>query len=315
MCHNQTLSDVASKILSKISKVFIEEDPDLVLVHGDTTTAMSAALAAFHLKIPIGHVEAGLRTNDIESPFPEEMNRQVISRISRLHFSPTDSARKNLQQENIVGSSIFVTGNTTIDSLLEIAGSIKKIDYPSNILERLPFLSDKDPSLKIILVTGHRRENIGEGFKRIFTALLQIAKQNPTVKVIYPVHLNPNVQRIAQGILSGIDNIFLINPVDYKFFVKLMSDAYLILTDSGGIQEEAPSLGKPVLVLRESTERNEAIVSNTAILVGTDTEKILNTVNLLLSDTGLYNKMSNSLNPYGDGKSAKRIHKIIKEFL
>ena len=315
MTHNQSLSDITSNILTKLTKVLLDESPDLAIVHGDTTTAMSAALTAFYLGIPVAHVEAGLRTSDINSPFPEEMNRQVISRIAELHFSPTESARENLLRENIKDDNIFVTGNTAIDSLIVMGQKVKKIEYSSEVLKQLPFLNNKSASSSIILVTAHRRENTGDGFKNIFTALLEIAKQNPCVNIVYPVHLNPNVKQVAHEILSGVDNIFLIKPMNYMFFVKLMSDSYLILTDSGGIQEEAPSLGKPVLVMRESTERKEAISSGTAILVGTDTKMIVDTVNTLLSvNNDLYEQMSQAVNPYGDGSSSVRIYNIVKRY-
>ena len=315
MTHNQSLSDITSNILTKLTKVLLYESPDLAIVHGDTTTAMSAALTAFYLGIPVAHVEAGLRTLDINSPFPEEMNRQVISRIAELHFSPTESARENLLRENIKDDNIFVTGKTAIASLIVMGQKVKKSEYSSEVLKQLPFLNNKSASSSIILVTAHRRENTGDGFKSIFTALLEIAKQNPCVNIVYPVHLNPNVKQVAHEILSGVDNIFLIKPMNYMFFVKLMSDSYLILTDSGGIQEEAPSLGKPVLVMRESTERKEAISSGTAILVGTDTKMIVDTVNTLLSvNNDLYEQMSQAVNPYGDGSSSVRIHNIVKRY-
>ena len=315
MTHNQSLSDITSNILTKLTKVLLYESPDLAIVHGDTTTAMSAALTAFYLGIPVAHVEAGLRTLDINSPFPEEMNRQVISRIAELHFSPTESARENLLRENIKDDNIFVTGKTAIASLIVMGQKVKKSEYSSEVLKQLPFLNNKSASSSIILVTAHRRENTGDGFKSIFTALLEIAKQNPCVNIVYPVHLNPNVKQVAHEILSGVDNIFLIKPMNYMFFVKLMSDSYLILTDSGGIQEEAPSLGKPVLVMRESTERKEAISSGTAILVGTDTKMIVDTVNTLLSvNNDLYEQMSQAVNPYGDGSSSVRICNIVKRY-
>jgi UDP-N-acetylglucosamine 2-epimerase (non-hydrolysing) len=310
----QDLFDVTSNILLQIKQVLHKEQPDLVLVHGDTTTAMTASIAAFYFQIPVGHVEAGLRTNDILSPFPEELNRQIISRIASLHFAPTEVARKNLINEEIQDEKIYVTGNSVIDSLFSVIDKAKLLKYPNKLLDQLRFLKDdSDCPQKIILVTGHRRENFGLGFEEICYALKDIAAQNTNLQIVYPVHLNPNVIKPVKRILSNIENIHLIEPLDYLTFVKLLNDSYLILTDSGGIQEEAPSLGKPVIVMRETTERTEAIESGTVRLVGANKRKIIQTVNELLNDKGAYEIMSKVENPYGDGLTSKRIVNILNE--
>lgn len=311
----QDLYDITSSVLLGIKLVLIEERPDIVLVHGDTTTSLATSLAAFYAQISVGHVEAGLRTYKINSPFPEELNRQFISRVATFHFAPTELARKNLLAERISDEKIIVTGNTVIDALFSVVKKARRINFSGEMLEQLPFLSRKKNKLpRIILVTGHRRENFGHGFEEICQALCEIAKQYNDIQIIYPVHLNPNVRKPVLKILSNLKNINLIEPVDYLSFIKLMDCSYLILTDSGGIQEEAPSLGKPVLVMRDTTERPEAVEVGTVILVGTNKQKILKTVNKLLSDQKIYNGMSEAHNPYGDGKASLRIHNIINDY-
>ena len=306
----QDLTDITSYVLLGMRDVFNLWQPDLVFVHGDTTTAMAASLASFYAKIPVAHVEAGLRTNDIYSPWPEEMNRRVVGRLASLHFAPTETARNNLLAEGISSAAIYVTGNTVIDALLNV---VKKIDVDVNInqqfRERFSFL---DEGKRLVLVTGHRRENFGQGFEDICKALREIANRSD-VEIVYPVHLNPNVQEPVHRILGDCNNIHLIEPLDYLPFVYLMNRAYLLLTDSGGIQEEAPSLGKPVLVMRDTTERPEAIDAGTVKLVGTDTFRIIAEVTHLLDSKELYQSMSHAHNPYGDGKAAQRICKIINE--
>ena len=312
MRKGQTLGGLTQGILAGMEGVFQTFIPDLVLVHGDTTTAMGAALAAFYHKIDVGHVEAGLRTGNIYSPWPEEVNRKLISAIARIHFAPTKASKNNLIRESISEEKIFVTGNTVIDSLMIAAGMIDlshelRIKLESNY----PFL---DNSKKLILVTGHRRENLGNGFVSICRALKTIALRND-VQIIYPVHLNPGVRDAVEGILSGHQNIFLLEPQDYLQFVYLMKISYVILTDSGGIQEEAPSLKKPVLILRNETERPEVIASGAAKLVGTDMLKIVSEVERLLVNTKYYDQMANAGNPYGSGASSKDIATIISSYL
>jgi len=304
----QDLFDVTGNVLQGMKYVLMEESPDVVLVHGDTTTSMVTSLAAFYLQIPVGHVEAGLRTYDIYSPFPEEVNRQITGRIAAYHFAPTQQARQNLLAEQVNDDSITVTGNTVIDSLLSVVKKSREISFTNELLNQLPFLADVR-SQKMILVTGHRRENFGQGFEDICMALYDLAKMHSDVNIVYPVHLNPNVREPVNRILSEIDNIYLIEPQDYLPFVKLMDSSYLILTDSGGIQEEAPSLGKPVLVMRNTTERPEAIESGTVKMVGINRDEIVQTVNLLLNDDDTYKEMSKAHNPYGDGNASKRIRK------
>mgnify|MGYP000910634498 CR=1 FL=1 len=314
MKDGQDLYDITSRVLLGLKEVLLNYNPDVVLVHGDTTTTLAASLAAFYQKISVGHVEAGLRTNDIYSPWPEEINRQVTSRITQYHFAPTDKAKMNLLQENIPAEKIFVTGNTVIDALNIV---VDKINTNKTLLENLYFnlkqngyqLSEK----KFILVTGHRRENFGQGFLNICNALKQIAAKNPEMDIVYPVHLNPNVRKPVNDILSDISNIFLIEPLEYEEFVYLMNQSYLILTDSGGIQEEAPSLGKPVLVMRDTTERPEAVEAGTVKLVGTNLETIVKETQLLLDNKDEYQKMALSHNPYGDGKACQRIAEVLKK--
>jgi len=308
----QDLFDITSNVLLGVKKVLQIEEPDVVLVHGDTTTSMATAMAAFYLKIPVGHVEAGLRTYDINSPFPEEFNRQITSRIATLHFAPTKIARQNLLDENVPDSQIYVTGNTVIDALLSMVEKARIVDFSDTLLKIMPFLKQEKSDIpRIILVTGHRRENFGLGFEEICHALSVVANENPDVQIIYPVHLNPNVREPVNRILSNLNNVHLIEPMEYLTFIKLMDLSYLILTDSGGIQEEAPSLGKPVLVMRDTTERPEAVESGTVKLVGTNKNEIVKMVNRLLTDSNFYMQMSKAHNPYGDGKASGIICDIL----
>jgi len=308
----QDLFDITSNVLLGVKKVLQIEEPDVVLVHGDTTTSMATAMAAFYLKIPVGHVEAGLRTYDINSPFPEEFNRQITSRIATLHFAPTKISRQNLLDEKVSDSQIYVTGNTVIDALLSMVEKARIVDFSDALLKRMPFLKQEKSGMpRIILVTGHRRENFGLGFEEICHALSVVANENPDIHIIYPVHLNPNVREPVNRILSNLNNVHLIEPMEYLTFIKLMDLSYLILTDSGGIQEEAPSLGKPVLVMRDTTERPEAVESGTVKLVGTNKNDIVKMVNRLLTDSNFYMQMSKAHNPYGDGKAGGIICDIL----
>ena len=308
----QDLFDITSNVLLGVKKVLQIEEPDVVLVHGDTTTSMATAMAAFYLKIPVGHVEAGLRTYDINSPFPEELNRQITSRIATLHFAPTKISRQNLLDEKVPDSQIYVTGNTVIDALLSMVEKARIVDFSDTLSKRMPFLKQEKSGMpRIILVTGHRRENFGLGFEEICHALSVVANENPDIHIIYPVHLNPNVREPVNRILSNLNNVHLIEPMEYLTFIKLMDLSYLILTDSGGIQEEAPSLGKPVLVMRDTTERPEAVESGTVKLVGTNKNDIVKMVNRLLTDSNFYMQMSKAHNPYGDGKAGGIICDIL----
>jgi UDP-N-acetylglucosamine 2-epimerase (non-hydrolysing) len=307
----QDLFDVTSNVLLGIKEILQFESPDIVLVHGDTTTSMATAMAAFYLKIPIGHVEAGLRTYNINSPFPEEFNRQLTSRITTLHFAPTEAARQNLLDEKVQDKQIYVTGNTVIDALLSMVKKARTVNFSDSILKVAPFLNKINNIFRIILVTGHRRENFGQGFEEICQALHDIATENPDVCIIYPVHLNPNVREPVNRILSKIGNIYLVEPMEYLTFIKLMDLSYLILTDSGGIQEEAPSLGKPVLVMRDTTERPEALEAGTVKLVGTNKKEIVEMVEKLLNDRQFYEQMSRAHNPYGDGNSSNMICNVL----
>jgi UDP-N-acetylglucosamine 2-epimerase (non-hydrolysing) len=308
----QDLFDVTSKVLLGIKKILQFVNPDIVLVHGDTTTSMAVSMAAFYLRIPVGHVEAGLRTYDVNSPFPEEFNRQLTSKITELHFAPTEYARQNLLDERVPDSQIFVTGNTVIDALLSMVEKARAVNFSDSVLEGAPFLKQAKSNIpRIVLVTGHRRENFGQGFEEICHALYDIASKNPDIKIIYPVHLNPNVREPVNRILSNIDNVHLVEPMEYLAFIKLMDLSYLILTDSGGIQEEAPSLGKPVLVMRDATERPEALEAGTVKLVGTNKKTIVAMVNQLLENKELYTKMSRAHNPYGDGNASHAICDIL----
>lgn len=301
----QTLSDITSGVLKGLEEVFAEWTPDVVLVHGDTATTFAASLAAYYHKIAVGHVEAGLRTGDIYSPWPEEANRKLTGALTTYHFAPTQSSYNNLIKENIDPKNITITGNTVIDALLTVK---EKVEIDQAVITQFEQQFDfLDPTKKLILVTGHRRENFGQGFLNICTALANIAKQYPDVQILYPVHLNPNVQKPVNELLSDISNIYLIAPQDYLPFVYLMNRSYLILTDSGGIQEEAPSLGKPVLVMRDTTERPEAVEAGTVKLVGIDAALIQQSVIELLENTELYETMAAAHNPYGDGTACQQI--------
>nr|WP_154929013.1 UDP-N-acetylglucosamine 2-epimerase (non-hydrolyzing) [Pantoea agglomerans] len=307
----QGLTEITCRILEGMKTVLLDFRPDIVLVHGDTTTTLAASLAAFYHQIPVGHVEAGLRTGDLASPWPEEGNRKLTGHLARLHFTPTSRSRQNLLQENLADSRIIVTGNTVIDALLWVRDRVlDDTNLNAQLAARYPFL---DPEKKLVLVTGHRRESFGGGFERICSALAQIARKHPEAQIVYPVHLNPNVSEPVNRILSGIENIILIEPQEYLPFVWLMNRAWLILTDSGGIQEEAPSLGKPVLVMRDTTERPEAVDAGTVKLVGTDVATIVASVSELLSDDEAWQAMSHAHNPYGDGKACGRILQALKD--
>ena len=301
----QALTDVTTAILTGLKPVLEEFRPDVVLVHGDTATTFAASLAAYYQQIKVGHVEAGLRTGNIYSPWPEEANRKLTSAITNYHFAPTTSSRANLLKEGVADSEITVTGNTVIDALFWVRDKLKNSSALSNELSsKFEYL---DSGKRLILVTGHRRESFGGGFERICEALRQIAASNPDVQILYPVHLNPNVQEPVNRLLKDLDNVILIDPQQYLPFCYLMDRASIILTDSGGIQEEAPSLGKPVLVMRETTERPEAVEAGTVRLVGTDVDSIVGQVELLLRDRNAYQQMSKAHNPYGDGKACGRI--------
>ncbi len=310
----QNLYEVTSNILMGLKGVFEEAKPDIVLVHGDTTTTLATSLAAFYQQIPVGHVEAGLRTGNIYSPWPEEGNRQVTGRLATYHFAPTEESRSNLLKENVDIEHVIVTGNTVIDALVSV---VSKIRNDQNLEEKLQKIVaqkgyDVDKARKLVLVTGHRRENFGQGFLNICEALKEVASRYPDADIVYPVHLNPNVQQPVKEILSDVSNVYLIDPLDYEPFVYLMSHAYFILTDSGGIQEEAPSLGKPVLVMRDTTERPEAVKAGTVRLVGTDREAIVDACVELFEEPARYEAMSKSHNPYGDGKACMRIVEFLK---
>jgi UDP-N-acetylglucosamine 2-epimerase (non-hydrolysing) len=312
MGENQDLFDITANSLMGLKDILKKESPDVVLVQGDTTTAFAAGLAAYYLKIPLGHIEAGLRTHNKYSPFPEEKNRHLLSALADFHFAPTEHAKSNLLKESVRPERIWVTGNTVIDALLTVIG-YQKSETRQTTLRK--YFKDKwnltlphnNKQLKLILVTGHRRENFGKGFENICSALKEIADKRKDVIIVYPVHLNPNVRQPVMTILNGTHNIHLIEPVEYEPFVYLMDTAYLVLTDSGGIQEEAPSLGKPVLVMRDTTERPEGIESCIVKLVGTDKNTIVHETFELLDNQVLYKKMSKAINPYGDGKAAERI--------
>ena len=313
MTPNQDLSHLTAKILIGLVNVFKQYQPQLVLVHGDTTTTLAASLSAYYHHIPVAHVEAGLRTGDINSPWPEEANRKLAGALAAVHFAPTALSRTNLLQEGVASEAIFVTGNTVIDALFDMNNKLEEQpELCRQLHENFPFLNQHR---KIILVTGHRRESFGQGFGRICEALVQISELFPQVDIVYPVNLNPNVQQRVNPLLKDIKNIHLIPPVDYLPFIYLMKTAYLILTDSGGIQEEAAALGKPVLVMRENTERPEALDAGTAKLVGTDVEKIVKTVSELLTNSELYQQMSHAKNPYGDGMASRHIIQIISQLL
>ncbi len=303
MVPDQTLNGLSSRLFAEIDQLLADTRPDRVLVHGDTTTAMVAALAAFHRRIPVGHVEAGLRTHDLNQPWPEEMNRRTIDVVSDLMFAPTEQSRRNLEAENLQGR-VLVTGNTVIDALQM---TVARIDGDAALRRRLDGeLPALDPARKLLLVTGHRRENFGEGFRQICRALAKLA-QRDDLQIVYPVHLNPNVRGPVMQELSGLRHLHLIEPLDYFQFVRLMQQAHVILTDSGGVQEEAPALGKPVLVMRDVTERPEAVAAGTVKLVGTDMGRIVDTVATLQSEQALWKSFARKHNPYGDGHACQRI--------
>ena len=308
MAPNQDLYDITAKVLMGLREVLKDFRPDTVLVHGDTTTSMAASLAAFYMQIPVGHVEAGLRTYNMLSPWPEEMNRQVTDRICTYYFAPTDQSKKNLLQENIDEQKIFITGYTVIDALLMAVDIISSTPgMEEKIAKEFQEKGYTVGNREYILVTGHRRENFGEGFLHICKAIKELAALHPDMDIVYPVHLNPNVQKPVYELLSGVDNVYLISPLDYLPFIYAMQHSTLLLTDSGGVQEEAPSLGKPVLVMRDTTERPEAVEAGTVKLVGTDAEAIVSNVTALLQDKEMYKRMSETHNPYGDGQACERI--------
>lgn len=309
MRENQGLFEVTNGVLTGVRPVLEEYQPDIILVHGDTTTAMATTLAAFYLQIPVGHIEAGLRTGDVRSPWPEEMNRRFVGLTANLHFAPTEKAKDNLLQEGVDPQTIFVTGNTVVDALLLISSKLAAdVELTKSFDSRYSINTKK----KLILVTGHRRESFGKGFERICQAISCISKRDD-IQIIYPLHLNPNVREPVRQILAGHRNVFLVEPLEYVPFVHLMSRSYLILTDSGGIQEEAPSLGKPVLVMRDTTERPEAVIAGSVKLVGTDPRVIIDNVTSLLDDPKAYQRMANAVSPYGDGSAANRISKILSK--
>ncbi len=315
MKDGQDLYDITSKVLLGMRDVLNDFKPDVVLVHGDTTTTVSTTLASFYQKIPVGHVEAGLRTGDIYSPWPEEANRLLTTQITKYHFAPTQANKVNLQKEHVNEQDIIVTGNTVIDSLFMVRDKINTDDkLRFEIVDKIDKLGYRySEKKKLVLVTGHRRENFGEGFLNICGALKELAQKYQDVDFVYPVHLNPNVQKPVKEILAGIDNVYLIDPLEYLPFVYLLNKCHLMLTDSGGIQEEAPSLGKPVLVMRDTTERPEALDAGTVMLVGTDKETIISNVSRLLEDEISYKKMSYAHNPYGNGTASARIVNYFKK--
>ena len=323
MKSGQDLYDITSRILLGMREVLSQIKPDVMMVHGDTTTSMAAALAAFYQQIPVGHIEAGLRTNNIYSPWPEEMNRQLTGRIATYHFSPTFLGRDNLLNEGVPCNRIWVTGNTVIDALYAVVDGIKHNEALQlslkKVLDRAGYdvgrLSNENSSRRLVLITGHRRENFGEGFLQICNAIKMLSETYPNVDFVYPMHLNPNVRKPIKKIFDGISrgNLFFIEPLDYLPFVYLMEKSDLVLTDSGGIQEEAPSLGKPVLVMRDTTERPEALDAGTVKLVGADYDKIISEVSSLLDNTEYYRRMSRAINPYGDGRACERIVSIFSQ--
>ena len=301
----QTLYDITARVLTGLQTVLQEAKPDLVLVHGDTTTTFAAALAAYYMQIPVGHVEAGLRTNNKYSPYPEEMNRRLTGSLCDWHFAPTALARENLLKENVNPESILVTGNTVIDALQMTVQ--KEFAFQDKDLQKV-LQSGK----RLLLMTTHRRENLGEPLRQVYRALKEVLRSHEDVQVVFPVHKNPAVRKVVEAELAGMDRVLLTEPLDYEPFANLMSHAYLILTDSGGIQEEAPSLGKPVLVVRDTTERPEAVAAGTVKLVGTDFDKVLTAMNNLLDDKSAYQKMAEAINPYGDGLASERIVERIR---
>lgn len=309
----QDLYDITSNVLLGMKDVLSDFAPDVVLVHGDTTTTSATSLAAFYQKIKVGHVEAGLRTGDMYSPWPEEANRQITGVLASYHFAPTTTSRDNLLRENKNEAYILVTGNTVIDALFLVLDKIENsVELKNTIIKSINTQYKIDDTTKLILVTGHRRENFGQGFINICEALKTLAVNNPDIDIVYPVHLNPNVQKPVKELLSDVSNVHLIEPLQYETFLYLMSKSYFIITDSGGVQEEAPSLGKPVLVMRDTTERPEALEAGTVKLVGTNSEMIIKEAQKLLDDKTEYEKMSKAHNPYGDGKACEKIVEFIK---
>ena len=304
----QTLSEITSRAITGLEKVIMEVKPDLVLVHGDTTTTFAGALAAFYQQVKVGHVEAGLRSYSKYSPYPEEMNRSLTGRISDMHFAPTAGNRENLLKENIRDEDIFITGNTVIDALLQVVK--KEYVFEDNRLNNIDYKHKK-----MILLTAHRRENLGEPMNHIFSAIKEVVENNPQSELVFPVHLNPRVQQLAKDILGNMDRVHLVAPLDYEPFANLMAKAHVILTDSGGIQEEAPALGKPVLVLRTETERPEAVTAGTVKMAGIERSTIYHLTHELLNSSIAYETMANAVNPYGDGKAAQRIVEVIEEQL
>ena len=308
---NQTLGSLTAHAIEKLDAYFAEVKPDIAVVQGDTTTVLAGALAAFYHKIPVAHVEAGLRTGNMLSPWPEEANRVLTTRLARWHFCPTETSRQNLLKEGVPDANIHVTGNTVIDALHWALGYLNDnpVEIPGLTKEFIDSLSQK----RMVLITGHRRENFGDGFRNICQAIVELARRFPDVEYVYPVHLNPNVQQPVNEIIgaAALKNIHLIRPLEYLPFLSLMSKAYLILTDSGGVQEEAPSLGKPVLVMRDTTERPEAVTAGTVRLVGSDFRKIVESCDAMLTDEEAYRKMANAVNPYGDGKAVERIVDVL----
>jgi UDP-N-acetylglucosamine 2-epimerase (non-hydrolysing) len=309
MKHGQDLTDVTSSVLMSMKAVLKQTQPELLLVHGDTTTAFASAMAAFYLSVPVGHVEAGLRTFDLQRPFPEEFNRQVISKMAAIHFAPTQLCKDNLLKEGIESSAIHVTGNTVIDALFSALERMRtNPDLESGVLKSIELsLGFNCREKDFVLITGHRRENFGEGFLQICLALETLSRNYPEMQFVYPVHLNPNVQAPVSKLLGGLPNLHLISPQDYLQFVCLLESCFFVLTDSGGIQEEAPSLGKPVLVMRETTERPEAVTAGTVRLVGASAERIVGFASKLIENVDVYKKMSSAHNPYGDGMAVPRI--------
>jgi UDP-N-acetylglucosamine 2-epimerase (non-hydrolysing) len=315
MAPNQDLYDITSKVLLGMRNILAEWKPDIVFVHGDTTTSVVTGIAAFYKQIKVAHVEAGLRTYNLLAPWPEELNRQLTDRLCEFLFAPTEASRNNLLQEKIEDKKIFVTGNTVIDALLMAIDIIKNnSELQQNIKDEIKQNGySLETTRKIILVTGHRRENFGGGFLNICNALKKIAFDSQDIDIVYPVHLNPNVRKPVYDLLSGINNIYLISPLNYLPFLYLMQNSFIILTDSGGVQEEAPSLGKPVLVMRNTTERPEAVEAGTVKLIGTDTAEIIKNIKLLINDKDVYSRMAFAHNPYGDGKACEKIVRIIQE--
>lgn len=304
MAQGQTLFDITCKAMQGLNTVLEQEKPDIVLVHGDTTTTFAGALAAYYHQTAVGHVEAGLRTHNKYSPFPEEMNRKLTGSLTDLHFAPTNTARDNLAEENIKGESVFVTGNTVIDALLRTVD--ENFVFENELLKSIDYKNKK-----VVLVTTHRRENLGEPMRHVYQALRDIVNEFADVEIVFPVHKNPKVREVVESELGGIDRVHLIDPLDYEPFANLLARSYLVLTDSGGIQEEAPALGKPVLVLRDTTERPEAIGAGTVKLIGTDKKRVYSEARLLITDKAEYHKMSNACNPYGDGQASRRIVEAI----